>query len=76
MGLFLASSDDFEHHTRMIWSDFAQLIGAILLVVGALLPVVNPLGDAPIFLTMTSGCDTATRVELARRIALYSLGLL
>ncbi|MGO8835903.1 MAG: MarC family protein [Limisphaerales bacterium] len=60
----------------MIWPDFAQLISAILLIVAALLPVVNPLGDAPIFLAMTSGCDHATRAELARRIALYSFGLL
>ena len=36
----------------MIWSDLAQLIGAILLIIGALLPGVNPLGDAPIFLRM------------------------
>ena len=59
----------------MIWSDFAQLIGAILLIVGALLPVVNPLGDAPIFLRMTPGCDESTRAFLANRIAFYSFFL-
>jgi multiple antibiotic resistance protein len=59
----------------MIWSDFAQLIGAILLIVGALLPVVNPLGDAPIFLRMTPGCDEPTRAFLAKRIAFYSFFL-
>ena len=32
----------------------------------------NPLGDAPIFLKMTPGCDEATRAFLAGRIALYS----
>jgi multiple antibiotic resistance protein len=47
-----------------------------LLIVGALLPVVNPLGAAPIFLSMTKGCDQSTRSELSRRIALYSFGLL
>jgi len=57
-------------------SDFSQLGGAILLIVAALLPVVNPLGDAPIFLTMTAGCDASTRVELAKRIAFYSFALL
>ena len=41
----------------MISSDLAQVTGAILLVIGAVLPVVNPLGDAPIFLAMTPGCD-------------------
>jgi multiple antibiotic resistance protein len=56
----------------MIWSDLTQLAGAILLIVGAVLPVVNPLGDAPIFLRMTPGCDEATRVLLAKRIAFYS----
>ena len=56
----------------MFWSDLKQLVGAILLILGAVLPVVNPLGDAPIFLKMTPGCDEATQALLARRIALYS----
>jgi multiple antibiotic resistance protein len=60
----------------MLWTDLAQLGGAILLIVGAVLPVVNPLGDAPLFLHMTRGCDAATRAELAHRIALYSFALL
>jgi hypothetical protein len=38
-------------------------------VVGAILPMVDPPGDAPRFLRMTAGCDDATRSELARRIA-------
>ena len=45
-------------------------------MVGALLPVVNPLGDAPIFLRMTPGCDEPTRAFLAKRIAFYSFILL
>ena len=60
----------------MIWPDFCQLTGAILLMVGAVLPVVNPLGDAPIFLAMTPGCDELTRADLAKRIAFYSFILL
>jgi multiple antibiotic resistance protein len=40
------------------------------------LPVVNPLGDAPIFLRMTAGCEDALRAELATRIAFYSFMLL
>src|SRR5271168_1026729 len=56
--------------------DIAQLVGAILLIVGALLPVVNPVGDAPVFLDMTAGCDELTRAELAKRISVYSFGLL
>jgi multiple antibiotic resistance protein len=59
-----------------MWSDIAQLIGAIMLIIGALLPVVNPPGDAPIFLAMTTGYDKTTRAELARRIAMYSFALM
>ena len=60
----------------MIWSDLTQLFGAILLIIAAILPVVNPLGDAPIFLRMTPGCDESARAFLAKRIALYSFFLL
>jgi multiple antibiotic resistance protein len=60
----------------MVWNDLVQLGGAILVVVGAILPVVNPPGDAPLFLRMTAGCDETTRSDLARRIAVYSFGLL
>jgi multiple antibiotic resistance protein len=60
----------------MLWSDIAQLGSAVLLIVGAVLPVVNPLGDAALFLNMTRGCDAATRTDLARRITFYSFVLL
>jgi multiple antibiotic resistance protein len=60
----------------MPWSDATQLTGAILVIVGAILPIVNPPGDAPIFLRMTYGADDATRRTLARHIALYSFCLL
>lgn len=60
----------------MVWTDIVQLAGAILVVVGAILPVVNPPGDAPLFLHMTAGCDNTTRAVLARRIAMHSFALL
>jgi hypothetical protein len=60
----------------MTWNDLLQWAGAILVVVGAILPLVNPPGDAPLFLRMTAGCDEATRSDLARRIGIYSFGLL
>lgn len=60
----------------MVWTDFTQLLGAILVVVGAILPVVNPPGDAPLFLRMTAGCDDATRNRLSKVIAFYSFVLL
>ena len=64
------------HGAVLVWEDLVQLSGAILVVVGAILPVVNPPGDAPLFLRLTVGCDDATRSLLARRIAVYSFALL
>jgi multiple antibiotic resistance protein len=56
--------------------DLARLVAAILTVVGAILPIVNPPGDASLFLQLTADCDDATRRDLARRVAVYSFGLL
>ena len=41
----------------------------IFLVVAALLPIINPPGAAPVFLSMTQGASPAMRAVLARRIA-------
>jgi multiple antibiotic resistance protein len=60
----------------LVWSDMVQLLHAVLLIVGALLPVVNPPGNVPIFLNLTRGCDEATLRDLARHIAVYSFALL
>ncbi len=60
----------------LLWSDGLQLTQALLLILGALLPLVNPLGAVPIFLTLTRGCDDDTRRDLARHIALYAFLLL
>jgi multiple antibiotic resistance protein len=48
----------------------------ILLVYAALLPIVNPLGMAPIFAAMTDGYDTAVRQTVAMRVAINGLALL
>jgi len=48
----------------------------VLLVIGALLPIVNPLGNAPIFLAMTSWGSTDMRQVLAWRIAVNAFILL
>ncbi len=45
------------------------MLRAILLVVGAILPIVNPVGSAPMFLAMTHGADSATRRMLAGLVA-------
>jgi len=45
------------------------LIEGVLLVVGALFPIVNPVGGAPVFLAMTGDCSPQMRAALARRVA-------
>jgi len=60
----------------LLWSDLNQLVGGTLLIVGAVLPVVNPLGDAPLFLQMTEGLNQDERAGIANRVAVYSFGLL
>ncbi len=52
------------------------MLRATLLVVGAILPIVNPVGSAPMFLAMTHGADSATRRTLASLIAINSFILL
>jgi multiple antibiotic resistance protein len=47
-----------------------------LLIFGALFPIVNPLGNAPIFLSLTRDLSSATRNILSRKIALNGLALL
>jgi multiple antibiotic resistance protein len=52
------------------------LIETFLLVVGALFPIVDPLGNTPIFLLLTRGSSTAMRTALARKIAMNGFFLL
>jgi len=58
-------SDDFRHY-----------LTALLLVVGGLLPIVNPIGSAPMFLAMTHGADKDARTVLALKIAINSFLLI
>jgi multiple antibiotic resistance protein len=50
-------------------SAFNEVVANALLVVGALFPIVNPLGNTPIFLTLTHGLSGRGRAALARMIA-------
>jgi multiple antibiotic resistance protein len=54
----------------------AEFIRNALLVIGALFPIVNPLGNAPIFLALTTGFTDDAYAVLARKIALNSFALL
>jgi hypothetical protein len=40
---------DDQNKVYAVKSSFSQLVASTLLVVGALFPIVNPLGSAPIF---------------------------
>src|SRR6516162_11106809 len=53
-----------------------ELAANTLLVVGALFPIVNPLGNTPIFLTLTHGLSGQGRAKLARAIAMNGLVLM
>ena len=55
---------------------FNELVRNTLLVVGALFPIVNPLGNTPIFLTLTRGLSGPGRARLARAIAVNGLVLM
>src|SRR5262249_45483988 len=52
------------------------LVQLTLLIVGALFPIVNPLGSVPFFLSLTDGLSSETRSVLARKIAVNGFGLL
>lgn len=54
----------------------ADVLRTTLLDVAALFPIVNPVGTAPIFLSLTRGASGATRDLLARRIAVNGFALL
>jgi multiple antibiotic resistance protein len=53
-----------------------ELTRTALLEVAALFPIVNPVGTAPIFLSLTRGASSRTRTTLATRIALNGFVLL
>ena len=54
----------------------SDLVKNTLLVVGALFPIVNPIGNTPIFLTLTRGLSGRGRAVLAQMIALNGLVLI
>jgi len=53
-----------------------DLVKNTLLVVGALFPIVNPIGNTPIFLSLTRGLSSRGRTVLARMIAINGLILI
>ena len=57
-------------------AELRQIIEGILLAFAALFPIVNPLGGAPIFLSMTSEYTPEERASLAWRVTVNSFILL
>lgn len=57
-------------------SAFSELVKNTLLVVAALFPIVNPVGNTPIFLSLTRGLSSQGRSALARMIAINGLMLI
>jgi multiple antibiotic resistance protein len=59
-----------------MFDDLRHLGTTILLAVGALLPIVDPLGGAPLYVAMTSGMSLQQRNATAKRVAINSFLLL
>jgi multiple antibiotic resistance protein len=54
----------------------SSFIAHFLLVIAALIPILNPLGQAPIFMSMTSRYSADERAILARKVGMYGFFLL
>lgn len=59
-----------------VFSDVRPFAETVLLAVAALLPIVNPLGGAPIYLAMTTGLGPEEQGPMAKAVALNSFLLL
>src|SRR5271157_2775051 len=60
----------------MLTDTASDIVNAFLLVYAGLFPIINPIGNAPIFLGLTRHCDEAERNSLAFRVTLNSFFLL
>jgi multiple antibiotic resistance protein len=56
--------------------DLRGIVQGILLAAAALIPIVNPLGTAPLFLTLTQDLTDAERAVLARKVAINGFVIL
>jgi multiple antibiotic resistance protein len=57
-------------------NDLSHFAAIVLLAIGALLPIVDPLGGAPIYLAMTAALTPAERGRMAKAVAVNSFLLL
>ena len=63
------------HQTSLLTS-VLHFGSVIFLTVGALLPIVDPLGNAPIYISMTAGLTPDQRRRMAKAVAINSFLLL
>jgi multiple antibiotic resistance protein len=56
--------------------EIAELFRTSALIIAAVFPIVNPLGNAPIFLILTRGASSQDRATLSRKIAINGFILL
>src|ERR1700688_1478993 len=59
-----------------IFTDLVHFGSLVMLAVGALWPIVDPLGGAPIYLAMTTGLTSEERRRMAKAVAINSFLLL
>jgi multiple antibiotic resistance protein len=63
-------------HSFAAVNDLRHFVETVLLAVGALLPIVDPLGGAPIYLAMTAGLRPDEQGPMAKAVAINSFLLL
>lgn len=63
-------------HSFTILNDLHHFAATVLLTIGALLPIVDPLGGAPIYLAMTANLTPAERAPMAKAVAVNCFLLL
>ena len=51
-------------------------VKSLLFALAGVLPIINPLASAPVFVSMTRNVDSATRAMLAKRVGRYAVMLL
>src|SRR6476646_881025 len=65
-----------KNNESVIADDLRQFLETMLLALAALLPIVNPLGAAPVYLAKTVDLSPSEHADLARRVALNCFLLL
>ena len=60
----------------MLFDELRPFVSTTLIAVGALLPIVDPLGGAPLYLAMIAPLEPAERPRMAKKVAINSFLLL